>query len=152
MVLKMHRKAFGYSLDDLKGISPSIATHRIFMEDGAQPVADFQRKLKPEMKEVVRKEITCHLDAGIIYHVKESDWVSPVHCVPKKGGFIDVPNKHNEMVPTRTVVGYRMCIDFRKLNKETRKDHYPLPFIDQTLERLARHLHFCYLDGYSRFS
>ena len=152
MVLKMHRKAFGYSLDDLKGISPSIATHRIFMEDGAQPVADFQRKLKPEMKEVVRKEIIRLLDAGIIYHVKESDWVSPVHCVPKKGGFIAVPNKHNEMVPTRSVVGYRMCIDFRKLNKETRKDHYPLPFIDQTLERLARHSHFCYLDGYSGFS
>jgi hypothetical protein len=84
MILKMHRKAFVYSLDDLKGISRSIATPRIFVEDGAQPVADFQRKLKPEMKEVVRKEIICLLDAGIIYHVKESDWVSLVHCIPKK--------------------------------------------------------------------
>jgi hypothetical protein len=104
------------------------------------------------MKEVIRKEIICLLDAGIIYDVKESDWISHVHYVPKKGGFIYVPNKHNEMVPTRTIVGYRMCIDFIKVNKETRKDHYLLPFIDQTLERLARHSYFCYLDGYSGFS
>ena len=110
-------------MDDLKGISPSIATHRIFMEEGAQPVAEFQRRLKPEMKEVVRKEIIRLLDAGIINHVAESDWVSPVHCVPKKGGFTIVANENNELIPTRTVVGHRMCIDYRKLNKETRKDH-----------------------------
>ena len=139
-------------MSDLKGISPSIATHRIFMEEGAQPVADFQRRLKPHMKEEVRKEILPLFDAGVIFHVEESEWVSHVHCVPKKGGFTFVENEHNEMVPTRTVVGHRMCIDYRKLNKETRKDHYPLPFIDQTLESLAMHSHFCYLDGYSGFS
>jgi hypothetical protein len=100
MVLRMHRKALGYFLDDLKGISPSIGTHIIFMEEGAQPMADFQRKLEPKMKEVARKEIIHLLDAGIIYHVKASDWVSLVLCVPMKGGFIVVPNKHNEMVPT----------------------------------------------------
>ena len=44
-----------------------------------------------------------------------------------------------------------MVIDFRKLNKETRKDHYPLPFIDQMLKRLSKHTHFCFLDGYSVF-
>jgi hypothetical protein len=92
------------------------------------------------------------LDAGIINHVKESDWVSPVHCVPEKGGFTVVANYHNKLVPTRTIVGHRMCIDYMKLNKETRNDHYPLPFIDQTLEMLAKHSHFCYLDGYSGFS
>jgi hypothetical protein len=69
-------------------------------------VADFQTKLKAEMKEVVRKEIIRLLDEVIIYHIKEIDWASHVHCVPKKGGFIDVPNKHNEMVPTRTIVGH----------------------------------------------
>lgn len=104
------------------------------------------------MKEVVRKEIVQLLDAGIIYPVAECKWVSPVHCVPKKGGFTVVPNKNNELIPTRTIVGYRMCTDYRMLNKETRKDHYPFPFIDQMLERLAMHTHFCYLDGYSRFS
>jgi hypothetical protein len=103
--LRMHRKAFGYSMDDLKGISPSICTHRIFMEEGAEPVREYQRKLNPKMKEVVRKEIVCLLDVGIIYPVFESKWVSLVHCVPKKGGFIVVPNKHNVLIPTRIIVG-----------------------------------------------
>ena len=63
-----------------------------------------------------------------------------------------VPNDKNELIPQRIIVGYRMCIDYRKLNKATRKDHYPLPFIDQILERLSKNTHFCYLDGYSGFS
>ena len=76
----------------------------------------------------------------------------PVHCVPKKGGITIVPNDRNELIPQRIVAGYRMVIDFRKLNKATRKDHYPLSFIDQMLERLSKHTHFCFLDGYSGFS
>ena len=87
------------------------------------------------MKEVVRKEILKLLEAGIIYPVADSQWVSHVHCVPKKGGINVVPNDKNELIPQRIVTGYRMVIDFRKLNKATRKDHYPLPFIDQMLER-----------------
>jgi hypothetical protein len=63
-----------------------------------------------------------------------------------------VPNENNELIPQRVVVGYRMCIDFRKVNKVTKKDHYPLPFIDQMLERLYKKTHFCFLDGYSGFS
>ena len=57
------------------------------------------------------------LDVGIIYPVKESEWVSYVHCVPKKGGFTVVPNENNELIPTRTIVGHRMCIDLWKINK-----------------------------------
>ena len=93
------------------------------------------------MKEVVRKEILKLLEAGIIYHVAHSDWVSPVHCVPKKGGITVVPNDKDELIPQRIITGYRMVIDFRKLNKATRKDHYPLPFIDQMLERLSKDTH-----------
>jgi hypothetical protein len=74
--------------------------------------------------------------------VKESYWVSPAHCVPKNGGFRIVANQHNKLIPTRTVVGHMMCIHFRKLNKETRKDHYPLKFIDQTLEKQLNILTF----------
>ena len=91
------------------------------------------------------------LDAWIIYPISDSDWVSPIHVVPKKGGMTVVKNENNELIPTRTVTGWRMCIDYRKLNKATRKDHFPLPFIDQLLERLANHSFFCYLDGYSGF-
>jgi hypothetical protein len=75
-----------------------------------------------------------------------------VHCVPKKGGSTVVPNENNELIPQRVVVGYRMCINFRKVNKVTKKDHYPLPFIDQRLERLSKKNHFHFLDGYSGFS
>ena len=104
------------------------------------------------MKEVVRKEILKLLEEGIIYPVADSEWVSPVHCVPKKGGITVVPNDKDELTLQRIIIGYRMVIDFRKLNKATKKDHYPLPFIDQMLERLSKHTHFCFLDGYSGFS
>ena len=94
------------------------------------------------MKEVVRKEILKLLEAGITYPVADSQWVSPVHCVPKKGGITVVPNDKDELVPQGIVTGYRMVIDFIKLNKATRKDHYPPPFIDQMLERLSKHTQF----------
>ncbi|KAK1556097.1 hypothetical protein QYE76_017256 [Lolium multiflorum] len=116
-ILKKHRGAIGYTLDDLKGISPSICQHAINMEDDAKPVVEHQRRLIPKMKEVVRNEVLKLLEAGIIYPIADSRWVSPVHCVPKKGGMTVVPNDNDELIPQRVVVGYRMCIDFRKVNK-----------------------------------
>jgi hypothetical protein len=107
------------------------------MEPDAKPIVDHQRRLIPKMKEVVRNEVFKLLDAGIIYPIADSRWVSHVYCVLKKGGTTVVPNENNELIPQRVVVGYRMCIDFRKVNKVTKKDHYPLPFIDQILERLS---------------
>jgi hypothetical protein len=103
------------------------------------------------MREVVKKVVIKLLDAGIIYPDPHSEWVSPVHCVPKKGGLTVVKNEKNELIPQRTVTGWRMCIDYRKLNKAMKKDHFPLPFIDEMLERLANHAYFCFLDGYSGF-
>jgi len=150
--LQKHRAAIGYTLDDLKGISPTLCQHKINLEHDAKPVVDHQQWLNPKMKEVVRNEILKLLEACIIYPIADSRWVSPVHCVPKKGGIIVVPNDKNELIPPRIVTGYRMVIDFRKLNKATRKNHYPLPFIDQMLERLSKHTHFCFLDDYSGFS
>nr|GEU95911.1 reverse transcriptase domain-containing protein [Tanacetum cinerariifolium] len=88
------------------------------------------------------------LDVGLIYPISDSPWVSPIHCVPKKGGFTLVENEDNELITTRLVTGWRVCIDYRKLNEATRKDHFPLPFIDQMLERLARNQYYCFLDGF----
>ena len=93
------------------------------------------------MKEVVRTEILNLLEAGTIYPIADSRWVNPVHCIPKKGGITIVPNDKNELIPQRIVTGYKMVIDFRKLNKATRKYRYPLRFIDQMLERLSKHTH-----------
>ena len=104
------------------------------------------------MKDVVRNEVLKWLNAGFIYAISDSPWVSPVHVVPKKGGFIVIKNERNELIPTRTVTGWRVCIDYRKLNTATRKDHFPLPFIDQMLDRLVGHLHFCFLNGYSGYN
>ena len=77
------------------------------------------------MKEVVRKEILKLLETGIIYPVADSDWVSHVHCVPKKAGITVSPNDKDELIPQKIITCYRMEIDFRKLNKATKKDHYP---------------------------
>ena len=126
--------------------------HKILLEDNAKPVVQPQRRLNPAMKEVVQKEVTKLLEAGIIYPISDSPWVSPVQIVPKKGGMTVVHNEKNELVPTRTVTGWRMCIDYRRLNTATRKDHFPLPFIDQMLERLAGHNYYCFLDGYSGYN
>lgn len=101
------------------------------------------------MKEVVLKEIMKLLDAGIIYPISDGKWVSPVHVVPKKSSIQVVRNEKNELVPTRLQTSWRVCINYRKLNMVTRKDHFPLPFIDQMLERLAGNKFFCFLDGYS---
>ncbi|GJS37212.1 reverse transcriptase domain-containing protein [Tanacetum coccineum] len=98
-----------------------------------------------------KKEVEKLLDAGLIYPISDSPWVSPVHCVPKKGGFTVVKNDENELIPTRLVTGWRVCIDYRKLNEATRKDHFPLPFMDQMLERLAGNEYYCFLDGFSGY-
>nr|GFB85842.1 reverse transcriptase domain-containing protein [Tanacetum cinerariifolium] len=100
------------------------------------------------MQEVVKKEIMKLLDTGIIYPIADSPWVSPIHCVPKKGGIIVFTNKNDELVLTRTVTRWRVCTDYRKLNQATAKDHFPLPFMDQMLERLAGNKYFCFLDGF----
>ncbi|GJW84891.1 reverse transcriptase domain-containing protein [Tanacetum coccineum] len=87
-------------------------------------------------------------DTSIIYPIVESPWVSPTHCVPKKGGITVVTNKNDELVLTRTITGWRVCIDYRKLNEATVKDYFPLPFMDQMLERLAGNKYFCFLEGF----
>nr|GEW44411.1 reverse transcriptase domain-containing protein [Tanacetum cinerariifolium] len=95
------------------------------------------------------QEVEKLLDAGLIYSISDSPWVSPVHCVPKKGGFTIVKNEENELIPTRLVTKWRVCIDYRKLNEATSKDHFPLPFMDQMFERLAGNEFYCFLDGFS---
>nr|GEU53489.1 reverse transcriptase domain-containing protein [Tanacetum cinerariifolium] len=112
-----------------------FCTHKILMEDDYKPAVQSQRRVNPKIHDVIKKEVIKLLDAGMVYPISDSPWVSPIHCVPKKGGMIVVANENNELIPTRYVTGWRVCIDYRKLNDATRKDYFPLPFMDQMLER-----------------
>jgi hypothetical protein len=94
------------------------------------------------MQEVVRSKVIKLLNAYIIYPISDSKWVSPIHVVPKRAGLTIVENKYGELMPTHVQSGWRVCIDYRKLNVATRKDHFPLPFIDQMVERLAGHEYY----------
>nr|GEZ12970.1 DNA-directed DNA polymerase [Tanacetum cinerariifolium] len=150
-VLKSHKWAIAWKISDIKGIDPRFCTHKILIEDDFKPTVQSQRRGNPKVLEVIKKEVIKLLDAGMIYPILDSLWVSPVHCVPKKGGIIVVENENNELIPTRLVMRWRICIDYRKLNDATCKDHFPLPYMDQMLERLAGNEFYCFLDGFSGY-
>ncbi|RVW25073.1 Retrovirus-related Pol polyprotein from transposon 17.6 [Vitis vinifera] len=120
--LKKCKKAIGWQISDLKGISPLVCTHHIYMEEDAKPVKQPRG---------------------------DSLWVSPTQVVPKKSGITVIQNEKGEEVSTRPTSGWRVCIDYRRLNSVTRKDHFLLPFMDQVLERVSVHPFYCFLDGYS---
>nr|GEZ51330.1 reverse transcriptase domain-containing protein [Tanacetum cinerariifolium] len=149
-VLKSHKRAIAWKLSDIQCINPKFCTHKILMEEDYKPAMQHQRRVNPKIHDVIKKEVEKLLDARLIYPISDSPWVSPVHCIPKKGDFTVVENEENELIPTRLVTGWRVCIDYRKLNEATRKDHFPLPFMDQMLERLAGNEYYCFLDGFSR--
>ena len=148
-ILRTHKIAIGWTIVDIKGIIPLICTHMIHLEEDVKPSRQPQRRLNPVMKEVVKKEVLKLLDVCVIYPIADSKWVNPTQVVPKKSGVTVVTNEHNELIPTQVTTGWRMCIDYRKLNADTRKDHFPLPFANQMLERVAGHEFYYFLDGYS---
>ncbi|RVW67359.1 Retrovirus-related Pol polyprotein from transposon 17.6 [Vitis vinifera] len=125
-VLKENKRAIGWSISDLKGINPLICTHHIYLEENAKPVRQPQRRLNPLMQDVVRNEVLKLLDAGIIYPISDSSWVSPTQVVPKKSGITVMKNDEGELIPTRLTT-------------------------DQVLERVAGHDYYCFLDGYSGY-
>nr|GEV22864.1 reverse transcriptase domain-containing protein [Tanacetum cinerariifolium] len=116
-----------------------------------EPVVQHQRRVNPKIHDVIKQEVLNLLDVGLIYPISDSPWVSPVHCVQKKSGFTVVENEDNELILIRLVTGWRVCIDYRKLNEATRKDHFPLPFMDQMLEILAGNQYYCFHDGFSGY-
>nr|GEU87365.1 reverse transcriptase domain-containing protein [Tanacetum cinerariifolium] len=124
-ILKSQKQAIAWKLTDRKSIDPEFCSHMILLKEDYAPKIDLPNLSSP--------------------------WVSPVHCMPKKGGMTVVTNDENELVPTRLVTGWRLCIDYQKLNEATRKDHFLLPFMDQMLERLAGNEYYCFFDGFSGY-
>ncbi|XP_070007268.1 uncharacterized protein [Nicotiana sylvestris] len=132
-VLQRRKRAIGWTLADIRGISLTFCMHKIILEEGAKPSIEHQIRLNEAMQEVVNKEITKWLDAGVVYPISDSSWASLVQCFPKKGGMTMVTNDKNELIPNRTVTRWRVCIDYRKLNKVTWKDHFPFHFLTKCL-------------------
>ncbi|XP_015166292.1 uncharacterized protein [Solanum tuberosum] len=122
-VLKKHIKVIAWTIPDIVGIPPSTCTHKIRLDSECKPSLEHQQRLNPPIQEVVKKEIIMWLDARVIYPISDIKWVSPVQCVPKKGGIIVVPNAKGELVPTRPM-----------------------------LDRLSERGWYCFLDGYSGYN
>jgi hypothetical protein len=97
--------AIGWTLADIKGISPSMCMYHMLLEDNAKPTREMQRRLDVPMMEVVKTEILKLLDAGVIYPITDSKWVASIHVVSKKTGIMLVKNKNNELIPTRISSG-----------------------------------------------
>ncbi|GJR25407.1 hypothetical protein Tco_1101639 [Tanacetum coccineum] len=125
-VLEKHKEEIAWKMTDIKGISSSFCTHKILMEDDFKLVIQLQRSLNPKVQDVVKNEIVKLLDSGLIYPISDSSWVSPIHVVPKKGGMTVVLNDNNELILSRTVTRWRMCIDYCKLNDATRMGSFSL--------------------------
>nr|GFB95097.1 reverse transcriptase domain-containing protein [Tanacetum cinerariifolium] len=125
-VLKTRKKAIAWKLTDINGIDPEFCSHKILLEEEHSQKVQSHRRVNLKIHDVIKKEVKKLLEAGLIYPISDSPWVSPIHCVPKKGGMTVIKNDENELVPTRLATGWRVCIDYRKLNEATRKDHFPL--------------------------
>nr|GEW13284.1 reverse transcriptase domain-containing protein [Tanacetum cinerariifolium] len=121
-VLKSHKQVIAWKLFDIKGIDLEFCTHKILMEDDFKPAVQHQRRVNPKIHDVIKNEVFKLLDDGLIYPISDSPWIS-----------------------------WRVCIDYQKLNEATRKDRFPLPFMDQMLERLARNEYYYFLDGFSGY-
>nr|GEV44382.1 reverse transcriptase domain-containing protein [Tanacetum cinerariifolium] len=108
-VLKSHKRAIAWKLSYIKGIDPKFCTHKILMEEDFKPAVQHHRRVNPKIHDVIKQEVIKLLDAGLIYSISDSPWVSPVHFVPKKGGFIVVENEDNKLTLTRLITGWRVA-------------------------------------------
>nr|GEV17798.1 reverse transcriptase domain-containing protein [Tanacetum cinerariifolium] len=147
-VLKSYKRAIAWNISDIKGINPEFSTYKILIEEDFTPAVQYQRRVNPKIDDVIKQEVIKLLNTGLIYPISDSPWVSLVRCVPKKGWFTVVENEDKELIPTRLVMGWLVCIDYRKLNEATRKDDFPLPFMDQMQERSSGNQYYYFLYGF----
>jgi len=132
--LQKHSATFAWEYTDMKGINPKTCIHHIYIEENCRPIRQLQRRMNPNLRDIVKEELQKILNVNLIYPIADSQWVSPLVIMPKKND------------------KWRVCIDYRELNKATLKDHFPLPFIDQVLDTLAGKKYFSFLDGFSGYN
>ena len=132
--LQKHFAAFAWECIDMKGIDPKTCIHHIYIEKNSKPINQPQRRMNPNLREIVKEKLQKLLNVNFIYPISNSQWVSPLVIVPKNNG------------------KWRVCIDYQELNKATLKYHFPLPFIDQVLDTLAGKKYFSFLDGFSGYN
>jgi hypothetical protein len=133
-LLTEHKEAFSWDYMDMKGVPSELCTHHIYIKEECRPICQPQRRMNPNLKEIVKEELQKLLNVGFIYPISDNKWVSPLVIVPKNNG------------------KWRVCVDYRALNKGMQKDHFPLPFIDQVLDNLAGKKYFSFLDGFSGYN
>ena len=129
-----------------------MCTHCIFLEEDCRPSREAQRWLNPKVWDAIKDEILKWLHAGIIYPISDSPWVSLVHVVAKKAGIIVTTNDNDKEIQMCLSTKWRVCIDYQKLKAATKKDHFPLPFIEQFLDKHSGQGFYCFLDGYSGYN
>ena len=133
-ILQKHYAAFAWEYTDMKGIDPKTCIHHIYIEENSRPIRQPQRRMNPNLREIVKEELQKLLNVNFIYPNSDSQWISTLVIVPKKNG------------------KWTVCIDYRELNKETLKDNFPLPFIDQMLDTLAGKKYFSFVDGFTGYN
>ncbi|XP_075494699.1 uncharacterized protein LOC142532266 [Primulina tabacum] len=131
--LQSNLNRFSWSAQELTGTSLDVAEHRLNILPNFRPVKQKKRHFGPEKDIVIKKEVGELLSAGHIREVQFPTWLSNVVLVPKSSG------------------KWRMCVDFRDLNKACPKDCYPLPRIDQLVDSTAGHQYLCMLDAYQGY-
>ena len=133
-LLQTHQDAFAWDYTDMKGLDLALCTHQIYINPDYKLVRQPQCRVNPIVRDIIKSELQNLLNAGFIYPISDSQWVSPLVIVPKKGG------------------KWHVCVDYKELNSATKKDHFPLPFVDQVLDNLAGKKYFSFLDGFSGYN
>jgi hypothetical protein len=133
-ILRKHSFTFAWDYTDMKGIHPNLCTHHIYLKEDSWPIRQPLWRMNLALKDIVKGELQKLLDVNFIYPIFDSKWVSLWVIVPKKNG------------------KWHICVDYRELNKATLKYYFPLPFIDQVLDTLARKKYFSFLDGFSGYN
>ena len=133
-IAKKSYGAFAWEYTDMRGIPSGLCTNQIYIKKYSRPVHQPKGRMSPNLKDMVKEEIQKILEAGFIYHILDSKWVSQLVNIHKK----------NEK--------WKICVDYREFNKATQKYHFPLPFIDQFLDTLSGKILFSSVDGFSRYN